>query len=79
MGHVQPLHEDRAVKLLVDSQDSEGHWGIAWEYYGTPYYPMVPILEALAAENGSHRYDTMINKAQEVSPGHPKTGRELVL
>jgi hypothetical protein len=51
MGDMNCLHLESALRFLLDSQNQEGHWGTSWEYYGTSYYAMVPILEVLAANN----------------------------
>ena len=36
-----------AINFLHGSQNDDGHWGVEWQYYGTPYYAMAPILWVL--------------------------------
>lgn len=40
-------YTEAAVERLCSMQEPPGHWGMPWEYYGTPYYAMAPILEVL--------------------------------
>lgn len=47
--------ESAALTYLVKTQNDAGHWGEAWEYYGTPYYALAPILQAL--QRGADRAD----------------------
>lgn len=37
-----------AARFLRQSQHGSGHWGEAWQYYGTPLYPMAAVLRALS-------------------------------
>jgi len=59
-----PLDLDAALQYLKESQNEEGHWGIVWQYYGTPYYAMAPILEAMHYHNADSSFDAVINKAK---------------
>ena len=61
----EPAFKDSALQFLVNAQNSEGHWGAAWQYYGTPFYAMVPILQVLATENSRHKYNKTISKARK--------------
>jgi hypothetical protein len=49
-GGVEPVDLDGARMFLRATQHDEGHWGAPWHFYGTPYYAMAPILEALRAD-----------------------------
>jgi hypothetical protein len=46
-GRVRPADLAGARLFLRTTQIPGGHWGAPWQYYGTPYYAMAPILEAL--------------------------------
>lgn len=61
---IDPLYLDAALLYLRESQNEEGHWGIVWQYYGTPYYPMMPILKAMHYHNTDNSLDSVINKAR---------------
>ena len=41
-------YSEAAQSFLLNTQLPAGHWGSEWEYYGTPFYAMSPILCALA-------------------------------
>ncbi len=41
-------HPDAALEFLRGQMDPQGAWGVEWEYYGTPHYPLVPITNILA-------------------------------
>ncbi len=53
-----------ALESLCSMQDSSGHWGMPWEYYGTPYYAMAPILEVLAKHVYHKNVQQTIEKAK---------------
>ncbi len=53
-----------ALQYLRASQKKEGHWGGAWQYYGTPLYVMEPVLSALRHHNVDGAYDDVIEKAR---------------
>ena len=44
---VTPIDLDGARLFLRASQNAHGHWGSPWQFYGTPYYAMTYVLEAL--------------------------------
>lgn len=50
---VVPLDLDGARLFLRATQTDEGHWGDPWQFYGTPYYAMAPVLEALDGDPNS--------------------------
>jgi hypothetical protein len=62
-GKKKLKYESRALKFLLDSQDAKGHWGIEWQYYGTPYYAMAPILQVFSLKNHGEN-DAAIAKAK---------------
>ena len=64
-AEMSPLYPDQALGYLKDSQNEEGHWGIDWQYYGTPYYAMDPILKILQLYNKEGLYDKAISKARD--------------
>jgi len=59
-----PLDLDAALQYLRESQNEEGHWGFVWQYYGTPYYAMVPILKSIHYHNTDNFFNDIINKAK---------------
>jgi len=59
-----PLNLEAALQYLEETQNKEGHWGIVWQYYGTPYYAMVPILKTVDYHNTGNSFDDIINKAK---------------
>jgi prenyltransferase beta subunit len=61
---IVPLYLDAALLYLRESQNEEGHWGFVWQAYGTPYYPMMPILKAIHNHNTDNSFDSVINKAR---------------
>lgn len=42
-----PRYRQAALDQLTSSQSEAGDWGVEWEYYGTPYYALAPITQAL--------------------------------
>ncbi len=44
---VEPLDLGGARLFLRATQNDQGHWGAPWQFFGTPYYAMAPILEVL--------------------------------
>ncbi len=59
-----PLNLEAALQYLKETQNKEGHWGIVWQYYGTPYYAMVPILKTVHYYNTGNSFDDIIDKAK---------------
>ena len=62
---IGPLYLDDSIGFLLDTQDAQGHWGVAWEYYGSPYYPMVPILLVLSSASHQHNHESAIHKSRD--------------
>ncbi len=60
-----PRDLNAAMQFLRASQKREGHWGGAWQYYGTPFYVMEPVLNALRQYNVDGANDDVIEKARE--------------
>jgi hypothetical protein len=54
---------NKAIEFLIHAQDSSGHWGTAWQYYGTPFYAMVPILSVLRFHRSKYK-DVIDNAAR---------------
>lgn len=50
-AEMAPTHRDSAWAWLVSQQDTAGHWGVAWEYYGCTAYALWPVLRALRGEH----------------------------
>jgi hypothetical protein len=44
---VAPRLGAEAERALLSSQDPDGHFGIEWQYYGTPYYALAAVLGEL--------------------------------
>jgi hypothetical protein len=64
-GDYRSKYDSLALDFLMQSQKDEGHWGVEWQYYGTPFYPMEPILNVLAQRNQQGRYDRALQKAKK--------------
>jgi len=60
-----PLDMNAALNYLKTTQQKDGHWGVAWEYYGTPFYVIMPVLQTLCAHNGKGAFDDTIKKAKD--------------
>ena len=63
-GAERSLYPEKAYRYLCSSQNLHGHWGIAWHYYGTPFYAMSVIMEVLHANNSGGSYDPQLNRAE---------------
>jgi len=63
-ANTQAQYPTEAVRFLRETQSEEGHWGTDWHYYGTPFYPMDPILEVLRKINTDGSLDTVISKSK---------------
>jgi squalene-hopene/tetraprenyl-beta-curcumene cyclase len=50
-----PQHEMEAHTWLRSKQTSEGHWGMAWEYYQCPAYALWPVMRALGNSIGDEK------------------------
>ncbi len=55
--------EDEALNYLLESQNEEGHWGSEWEFYGTPFYAMDPILYVLRYHDRLYNCRMALKKA----------------
>ncbi len=44
---LEPKDPSAATAFLIRSQMKRGDWGEDWRYYGTPYYALAAVLEAL--------------------------------
>ncbi len=54
----------QSLRFLSSSQRTQGDWGVEWEYYGTPFYAMEPVLYVLSVNNKRHKFDRTIQKAK---------------
>ncbi|MBK7434287.1 MAG: terpene cyclase/mutase family protein [Chitinophagaceae bacterium] len=50
---LQPVNEEKAIDWLLKQQHPEGHWGMAWEYYGCPAYALWPVMRYLSGRTGN--------------------------
>jgi squalene cyclase len=63
-AQVPPRDEESALRFLEESQDPAGHWGLQWQYYGSPFYAMVPVLRVMSERNTDGQYDGAMARAK---------------
>lgn len=62
---LKPLYLDSALNFLKKTQKNDGSWGYAWQYYGTPFYTMCPILSAIKKYDKNGTYNEVLKKARK--------------
>ncbi len=62
-GGKMPKYYESAMKFLSNSQNKDGHWGMVWQFYNTPFYAMAPILWVF--DKSEEEYPDILKKAQK--------------
>ncbi len=63
-GGVSPAYQAQALDALLAAQEPDGHWGINWMVYGTPFYALSIVLQALANDREDRRVSQRVGYAK---------------
>lgn len=59
------VYEKEALLFIKNTQNKDGHWGIDWRFYGTPFYAMEPVLDVMQKNNKAGYFNNNIKKAKK--------------